>query len=103
MVDLKGLLNAIVRRTDAGSISVGDVSANSYKDVSVSFHHAFEAVPSVVVCLNSNSTSPKIGLVTAAVQSRTKTGFKVRVFNADTTTRTPWVDWIATLEWGGTA
>lgn len=103
MLDIKKLLTKLLYRSCGGAFSVGNVSANSYKDIPVTFDKAFDAVPSVVVCLNSNSTSPKMGLVTAAVLSRSTTGFVVRVFNADTSTRTPFVDWVATVSWGGSA
>ena len=101
MLDVKNLLAKILYRSCGGAFFVGNIAANSYKDISVTFDKAFDALPSVVVCLNSNSTSPNMGYVTAAVLSRSTTGFVVRVFNADTSTRTPWVDWVATVSWGG--
>ena len=101
MLDVKKLLAKILYRSCGGAFFVGNIAANSYKDISVTFDKAFDALPSVVVCLNSNSTSPNMGYVTAAVLSRSTTGFVVRVFNADTSTRTPWVDWVATVSWGG--
>ena len=101
MLNVKKLLTKLMYRTCGGAFPVGNVSGGSYKDLTVTFDKAFSAVPSVVVCLNSNSISPNMGLVTAAVLSRSTTGFSVRVFNADSSGRSPYIDWVATASWGG--
>lgn len=101
MLNVKKLLTRLMYRSCGGAFSAGNVAANSYKDITVTYDRAFSAIPSVVVCLNSNSTSPNMGYVTAAVLSRSTTGFTARIFNADSSTRSPYVDWIATISWGG--
>lgn len=75
-----------------GSISV---NANNSKDVTVTFDTAFSAVPKVVVSIYSTATAGAIGSLTASALDVTTTGFKVRVFNAGSASRSPAVDWIA--------
>lgn len=79
-----------------GALSVGEVSANNYKDVAVSYGKTFPAAPTVVVCLSSTSTAGAIGSITACPINETTTGFTLRVFNAGTAARSPAVRWIAT-------
>lgn len=79
----------------SGTISSTSVSANSYKDVTVSFGKTFSSAPHVVVGLNSTSTAGKIGLVSVAVYSVSTTQFVARFFNGDTTSRAPAAFWIA--------
>ena len=79
----------------AGNIDATSVSANSYKDVSVTFSPAMSGTPIVVCSVVSTSTAGAIGSITAAVTSTSTTGFTCRIFNAGSTARTPSVNWIA--------
>lgn len=79
-----------------GAFSAGDIDANSYKDITVSFGKTFSSVPTVVCCLSSTSTAGAIGSMTATPHSETTTECKIRVFNAGSATRTPGIRWIAT-------
>lgn len=79
-----------------GALSVGAVSANSYKDIAVSYGKTFASTPTVVVCLSSTATAGAIGSITACPINETTTGFTLRVFNAGTSARSPAVRWIAT-------
>lgn len=79
----------------AGTIASTSVSANSYKNVSVTFSSAMSAAPTVVCGVVSSSTAGAIGSITAAVVSSSATGFTCRIFNAGSTTREPAVTWIA--------
>lgn len=71
------------------------VPAGGYKDISVSFNHYYTSAPTVVVGLNSSSTSSDIGQCSVAVQSVTTAGFTARIFNASGTDRAPGFYWIA--------
>lgn len=100
-----GTINAAVGYTvgtypliQSGQTDTISATANSYVDVTVTFPSAFEQEPNVVVGFMSTSTAAKFGLLTCAAHSITTTGFKVRVFNADTGNRTPRVFWIATTQ-----
>ena len=77
--------------------SLGTVNSNSYKDVSISFNKTFQSVPNVVACFESTAGSYGFGRLSLGVHSVTTTGFKVRVFNADTGGRSPYIQWIATV------
>lgn len=77
--------------------TLGTVNSNSYKDVSISFNKTFQSVPNVVACFESTATSYGFGRLSLGVHSVTTTGFKVRVFNADTGERSPYIQWIATV------
>jgi len=79
----------------AGTIAATSVSANSYKDVSVTFSSEMSDVPTVVCGVVSTSTAGAIGSITSAVTSTSTTGFTCRIFNAGSTARTPAVNWIA--------
>ena len=80
-----------------GRIAGTSVSANSYVDAQASFGVDMDAVPTVVCCVDSNSTAGAIGSITAAVltDSITVSGFTCRIFNAGSSTRIPAVQWIA--------
>ena len=78
-----------------GNISIGDVLANSYTDVNVTFNKTFINQPEIVGCLKSASTSPEMGNVTVSIINESLTGFTIRVFNNGTARRTPVVRWIA--------
>ena len=78
-----------------GSIASTSVTANSYKDVSVTFSPAMTGVPIVVASLISTSTAGAIGSIEVATNNITASGFTCRIFNAGSSDRTPAVNWIA--------
>lgn len=81
----------------AGSLSAGTVPINSYVDVNVSFSTPMSEIPTVLVSMNSSSTSPEMGSIEAAAYGITKTGFTLRVFNNNRTGtgRQPSVSYVA--------
>ena len=99
MLNIKKLLSKVTNQLanmDCGrDTSLGTVNSNSYKDVSISFNKTFQNVPNVVACFESTAGSYGFGRLSLGVNSVTKTGFKVRVFNADTGSRSPNIYWIA--------
>lgn len=85
-----------------GKITNVSVPANSYKDYTISYsggaligYTPFENVPVVVACFESTSTSANFGRCTLSVHSITTTTAKVRIFNSDTSERSPNIYWIA--------
>ena len=71
------------------------VTAGSYKDYSVSFWMTYQYAPIVVACFKSTSTAGAFGKCSLSVHSITTTGFKIRVFNGDSSNRSPDITWIA--------
>ena len=78
----------------AGLVSVS-VDNYTYTEVQVTFQHEFEYNPIVVVGFETGSVAPTFGRCSCGVWERTTTGFKIRVYNNDSETRTPGVSWIA--------
>lgn len=74
-----------------------NVGANTYKDFNITFSKTFSAAPTVIVGLASTSTASSFGRINVAVKadSVTKTGFTVRIFNDDSSTRSPGFRWAA--------
>lgn len=70
-------------------------TANSYKDLTVSFGRTFSSVPQVVCSIYSTATAGAIGSLSCSALNVTTTGFTARVFNAGSASRSPAVDWIA--------
>lgn len=83
-----GIRSGVVGQTNT-------VTAGSYKDVSVSFGHTYGRNPTVIVGLNSSSTSPHLGSISVAVASVSTTGFTARLFNNSSSDRAPGFYWIA--------
>ena len=81
----------------AGSVGAMTVNKNTYQDFTVTFDHAFDSTPVVVVGLVSGSTGYGSGNLSVSVISASTTGFTGRVFNADGTSnsRSPALRWIA--------
>nr|DAH56772.1 MAG TPA: H-type lectin domain [Caudoviricetes sp.] len=72
------------------------VSAGAYADYPVTFPRAFYAAPIVVVGLETESAAGAFGKCVVAVTGTvTETGFTARVYNGDTSPRSPRVNWIA--------
>lgn len=79
-----------------GTITSGSISANSYRDVTVTFPKAFTKAPYVSLQIISASTSADLGSFTAAIMSSpTATGFTARIFNDTSSSRSPAVLWMA--------
>ena len=87
-----GIANIVGGRTD--QITVG---GDAYFDYGINLPVTFKAAPLVMVCLESDSTAGNIGRIMAAVLADTVTAssFVIRVFNGDSTTRQPYIRWIA--------
>lgn len=89
-------MDSKLEEVDGGCITdLGEISSNSTKDTTVTFNRTFSEPPNVVACLESSSTGYGMGRISVSVLSITKTGCKVRVYNADTSTRSPYIQWIA--------
>ena len=84
-------------RFQHGRITGSNVASHAYQDYPVTFDNGFEAAPTVVAGLFSSSTGYGVGSVSVGVHSITSTGFTARVFNNDSTTRSPDIEWIAML------
>ena len=79
-----------------GQVAGDTVAANSYKDYTVTFPKAFPSVPIVNVTFRTGSTAYQFGHCSVAVYSESTTGFKIRFFNADSTSaRSPGFNWMA--------
>lgn len=78
-----------------GTTDAISVPANDYKDVNISFGRTFTAEPAFTVNFLTGTTAGAFGRCSLAVNSVTTTSAIVRVFNGDTTARTPSLRWIA--------
>lgn len=81
----------------SGTKDCSNVSAGSYKDFAVTFGKTFTATPTVVVGFVTNSDAGAFGkcCCAALLSSLSKTGFTIRVYNGDTSGRSPRCSWIA--------
>lgn len=99
MLNVKKMLTKIANQfanMECGRVTnLGEVSSNSTKDATITFSNTFSEVPKVVACIESSSTAYGMGRLSCAVLSISTTGFTVRVFNADTSPRSPYIQWIA--------
>ena len=80
---------------DSGVTAGISVASGAYTDLAVTFTTAFATAPAVVVGFLSSSTAPTFGNCTVSVHDITASGFVIRVFNNDSGTRAPAVEWIA--------
>ena len=81
----------------SGFVQFDSIANNDYQEKEVAFGSAFSSAPKVIAALVSTSSAGAFGSVSCAVNSITKTGFKVRVYNNSGASRTPSIDWIAVL------
>lgn len=81
----------------AGTITGGNVSANSKADWTVTFDKEFASAPYVVVGFVTNADQGGFGkcCCAAVLSSISTTGFTVRIYNGDTSGRSPKCHWIA--------
>lgn len=80
----------------AGRVASKSVAAGGYTDFAVTFPTAFHSAPIVVVGLETESGAGAFGRCVVAVTGTvTATGFTARVYNGDSSARSPRVSWIA--------
>ena len=79
------------------SAGIGSISSGSYKDVTINFATPFQSntVPIVVAGFWSTSTAGSFGRCCCSVSACTNTSFTIRVFNGDSSARSPALRWIA--------
>ena len=85
-----------IYRIACGTTGMVQVPANGYADFTVTFSNDFSSQESglpliYLTCMAGSAVSP----ITAIVRSATRTGFNGRVFNTDTTARSPTIFWFA--------
>ena len=88
-------IKAIAPMIEAKQTTTGQVQANSYIDVDMTFSKKFTKPPVVVCSLLSTSTAGAIGSMTASAINITTTGFTARIFNAGSAARAPSLSWVA--------
>lgn len=81
-----------------GYADLGSVSANSYKDVTVTFDSALPGKPAVLCSMVSTSTSPTMGSISVSPIYVSASGFTCRVFNNTSNPRSPGVEYLAIYE-----
>jgi len=79
----------------SGKTSSIQTPANSTKTLDITFGKTFPAIPNVVVGFDSNSTDGAFGKCSCSVTGITTTGCTIKIFNGDTTSRSPNCHWIA--------
>lgn len=98
MLDLKKLLAKLTQNTHIvqnGATGAISVNSSSYEDKDITFSPAFNSVPAVSATFYTTSTGGTFGRCAVAVVSVSASGCKIRVFNGDTTSRSPNVFWTA--------
>lgn len=90
---IKDIQMGIVYNTGA----IGTVSANSYKDYTVTFPRAFSSAPFVMCCFEMDTSATSFGRCTVTVKNETTTTatFTFRVYNGSSEGRSPRVRWLA--------
>lgn len=79
-----------------GREDAADIASGGYRDVSVQFTNEFKTAPVVTVCFETDSSAGAFGKCVAAVfGSPTTTGFTMRLYNGDSSTRKPRIVWMA--------
>lgn len=88
---------AEIPMVDSGSITGGSIASGAYADWEVVFVQPFTAKPHVTVGFMTNSTDGNFGRCCCAVlmNSLSKTGFTLRVYNGDASSRAPRCNWVA--------
>lgn len=82
---------------DSGYVASENISAGAYRDINIKFNKEFSNVPIIELLFHSTSTAGNVGRMTCAyvTGSATKTGFKARIFNGDSSVRAPSLEWHA--------
>lgn len=80
-----------------GKITDNDAPANGYQSIGpISYSGTgFTSAPHVIIGFESTSTASGFGRCSCSVYNVTATSFYARIFNADTTSRSPNLNWIA--------
>lgn len=80
-----------------GEITDNNAPANGYQSIGpVSYSSTgFTSAPHVIIGFKSSSTASGFGRCSCSVYNVTATSFYCRIFNADTTSRSPDLEWIA--------
>lgn len=95
-VDVQGYIEC--SNFDCGKVTgVGNISAGDTKDVTITFHKWFRNPPIVTASFVSTSSAGAFGRCTISVVSVTYSGATLRIFNGDSSTRSPNINWIAML------
>ena len=100
MLDIKKLLTKMMTsflplaNIAHGYESVGTISANSYKDVTINHNLGTNQVH-VVATMFSSGTAVNIGNTTITVHDVSTNTAQVRVFNNRSTTLSPALEWLA--------
>ena len=82
-----------------GSVSTS-VPANSYKDYTITFPRAFAATPVTWLSIYTETTSVNGGALcqVSKIGSTSTTQLKIRVFNGDSSARSPSIHWFALVK-----
>lgn len=79
-----------------GRVTAQTIAASSYVDVDVAFPEEFQSAPIVTVCFETESSAAAFGRCVAVVYGNpTTTGFTARLYNSDTSGRSPRLVWTA--------
>lgn len=78
-----------------GATELTTVAGGTCEVMNIRFGQNFPAVPHVLVCFQSGSTSANFGLATVFSDNVTTTGFRIKISNAHTNPFTPRVVWLA--------
>ena len=85
-----------VPRIEFGQVGgEASVAAGGYQELTIAFAQAYQTPPVVLCGFWSGSTAGGFGRCSAASFDVTTTGCKARVYNGDSSARTPSVTWIA--------
>lgn len=79
----------------SGSTGAVSVNSNSYTDKTISFSPAFQNAPTVSATFWTSSTAGGFGRCVVAIVSVTTSGATLRIYNGDTSARSPNVYWTA--------
>lgn len=82
-----------------GTIPDQTLSAQSYKDVVITFAMAFASAPVLTISMHSDSVSPQLGSISVTEMSKSTTGATIRFFNDAQNQRQPGANWIAIGKW----
>lgn len=80
-----------------GYIAGSSVAANSYRDYSLTYPVAFASTPTTMVSFSTGSTAGGMGRLQVGTVNETPTGCTIRVWNGDTSARSPSLKWTAIL------
>lgn len=98
--DIKELFSEVesIPQIQHGSFQAQSVTANGYKDYTVTFPVTFAKTPTVVAIFGGSSTAAAMGNCSIGLLSASTTGATIRIWNNDSTARTPTVHWIAVAD-----